>query len=140
MASADHHHSHLHLDVLLFQRLLVPLSAVSPKVNPALISMLVLSAVHNFVMDVSRILQSVVAYISDAHKRLDACESDKDYSKLRSKPMIIDTVCRVDPTCTYNAPNYVSAYIVSMVTQQTIGAISANHIAPSLPLLMNCPR
>ncbi|KAK9916760.1 hypothetical protein WJX75_006642 [Coccomyxa subellipsoidea] len=30
-------------------------------------------------------------------------------------------LAQVDPTCTYNAPNFVSAYIVSMVTQQTIG-------------------
>ena len=77
MASADHHHSHLPLHILLFQRLLVPLSAVSPKATPALISMLGLSAVHTCVLDMSRILLSAVAHISDEHKRLDVCESER---------------------------------------------------------------
>ena len=30
--------------------------------------------------------------------------------------------CRLDEGCTYNAPNFVSALILSVVTQQTIGA------------------
>lgn len=32
-------------------------------------------------------------------------------------------LCRVSQTCVYNVPNFVSALIVSVATQQTIGAL-----------------
>ena len=47
--------------------------------------------------------------------------------------------CRLDDSCTYNAPNFVSALILSVATQMTIGAVSltsfSEYFGVCLPLL-----
>lgn len=38
-------------------------------------------------------------------------------------------LCRLDDSCTYNAPNFVSALILSVATQMTIGAVSLTSLS-----------